>query len=60
MKKAIAVVLLLVAAQAHALMAFFQYERIEGLNKICVYKSAQGVHAITLKAYQICPVTIGV
>ena len=45
---------------ATAGMAFFKYERISGLNKICVYDHLGSEVAITIKAYKLCPLTIDV
>jgi hypothetical protein len=35
-------------------------ESVSGMNKICYYRSSRGVHAITIKAHQICPSSIDV
>lgn len=33
-------------------------ERVDGLNKICFYKCPSGDAAITIKSYQVCPVSL--
>ena len=48
------------ATKALAGTAFFKYERISGLNKICVYDYLGDDYAITIKSHQICPVSIQV
>ena len=58
--RTIALLLLLVANQAWAVTAFFKYERVTGMTKTCVYESVYGEHAITIKSYQLCPLTIEV
>jgi len=40
------------------LLAFFQYEYSTGINKNCVYEGAGGTYTITIKSYQLCPLTI--
>ena len=35
-------------------------ESVSGMNKICYYRSSRGVHAITIRAHQICPNTLEV
>lgn len=52
--------LLLVSMSAHATTAFFKYERVNGMNKICVYESVRGDVAITIRATSLCPLTIEV
>jgi len=59
MKKLI-LVLSLVSISAMAGTAFLKYERTSGLNKICVYDHLGSEVAITVKSYQLCPLTINV
>ena len=40
--------------------AFYSYEVDNGLNRICYYESIYGLHAITIRITQICPMTIEV
>ena len=40
--------------------AFFSYEVIRGMNKICYYTSPYGEVAITISAVGICPLTVEV
>lgn len=41
-----------------ALTCFKSGEETDGLNKICYYNCAGSRAAITVKSYQICPLTI--
>ena len=43
---------------AYAVTCFNQYERISGMNKICVYNCLGSDRAITIKSYQLCPLSI--
>ena len=43
---------------AYAVTCFKQYERISGMNKICVYNCLGSDRAITIKSYQLCPLSI--
>ena len=40
--------------------AFFKYEYTSCMNKICVYDHLGSDVAITVKPYQLCPLTINV
>ena len=51
---------LLIALPAHASMAFLKYEYVSGLNKICVYDHLGSDVAITIKSYELCPLSINV
>ena len=51
---------LLLSAPAFAGTAFFKYERTSGMNKICVYDHLGSDVAITVRSYEICPMTINV
>jgi hypothetical protein len=44
--------------EAAAVTCFFQREETSGLNKICYYDCLGSPAAITIRASQICPVTI--
>jgi len=55
-----AVLLASVFSTAHAGVAFFKYERISGMNKICVYDHLGSDVAITISAVALCPITINV
>ena len=48
------------AATAHAGIAFFKYEIEQGMTKLCVYDYLGNIHSITVKSYQICPISIQV
>jgi hypothetical protein len=41
-----------------ALMCFKTGEQISGLNKLCFYDCAGSGASITVKAYQLCPLSI--
>lgn len=41
-----------------AAACFFQYEQTSGFNKICLYDCLGSAEAITIKATQLCPLTI--
>lgn len=47
-------------SSVYAGTAFLKYERVSGMNKICVYDHLGSDVAITIKAYQLCPLTIDV
>jgi hypothetical protein len=51
---------LLVSIEAHAARAFFKYERISGMNKICFYDHLGSEVAITISAVKLCPISIEV
>ena len=53
-------VLVSFAESGFAETAMYTGESISGLNKICYYRSSAGIHAITIKAHQICPSSIEV
>jgi len=61
MKLLIAILIALaIPLTAHACTAFYQSERISGLNKICYYSHLGSDVAYTFKSYEVCPVTIDV
>ena len=43
---------------ADAIMCFKTGEQISGLNKICYYDCAGSTAAITIKSYELCPLSI--
>jgi len=43
---------------AYAIMCFNSGYRISGLNKICYYRCGNGTAAITVRSYELCPLTI--
>ena len=51
---------LLLSATAYAGTAFYKGEYISGLNKICIYDHLGSDYHMTIKSYQVCPVTIQV
>lgn len=55
----IAGIMLTLTAQAGT--AFFKYEINDGgLTKVCIYDYIGNTHSLTVKSYQICPITIQV
>ena len=52
--------LILLPFSAHAGIAFFKYEIPGGMTKICVYDYLGSDYAITIKSYEMCPLTIRV
>ncbi len=60
-KVAIAVLLSLHGAPAHAAgTAFYVGEELSGMNKICYYEYLGSKIAITIKAIELCPLSIKV
>jgi hypothetical protein len=60
MKKLIAVLLIAASFNATAGIAFFKYERMSGMNKICVYDHLGSDVVITIASYKLCPLSISV
>ena len=60
MKMLLLIALLIMPAIAHAETAFYTGERIDGMTKICFYRSARGTTAINISSVAICPLTIQV
>ena len=61
MKKLLLVLTLLVlSAPSHAAKAFYKYDYISGLNRICVYDHIGSEVAITIAAHKLCPTSIDV
>jgi hypothetical protein len=58
MKKTITALLLITSFNVLAGVAFFKYERISGMNKICVYDDLGSDVTITIKSHQLCPLQI--
>jgi len=56
--KTIVFILAIVASANASAMCFFKYERTSGLNKICVYSCPDGERAITVKSYDLCPISL--
>jgi len=51
-------IILVIIGTAYASTCFYKGERVSGLNKICYYDCAGGTAAITVKSYELCPLTI--
>jgi hypothetical protein len=45
---------------AHACTAFFDYEIMGSMSKVCVYNHLGDPVSITVRAYDLCPITIQV
>lgn len=45
---------------AAMVLAYLVDSYTSGLNRICIYESYMGKHAVTIKSHQICPNTIKV
>lgn len=60
MKKLLLAALITFSATANAGTAYFQYERITGMTKQCVYSYLGSTYTITIQSYQMCPLTINV
>ena len=61
MKKTLTTALLLLSASAYAATAYFTHEiNTGGMTKQCVYNYAGNTYTITVKSYQLCPMTIQV
>ena len=60
MKLAIIALLTAASFNATAGTAFFKYERVSGMNKICVYDHLGSDVAITIASYKLCPLSINV
>jgi len=56
--KNLALALVLLSAPAFACTAFYKDEYISGMNKICIYDHLGSDFATTVKAYQLCPITV--
>ena len=55
---ALAIFLSVLATPASAVMCFLKGEQLSGMNKICYYDCLGSGAAITIKSYQLCPLTI--
>lgn len=57
MKRIATVLLLAISSQAFAFGTLIG-EKKSGLTKICYYDTPRGEVAITIKSYEVCPVSI--
>ncbi len=55
---AVGIALLPTLAFAGEETCFYKSDEVSGLNKICYYSCASGEAAYTVKAAQLCPLTI--
>ena len=60
MKAFIFATLVVLSSAAQAGTAFFKYEIEQGMTKLCVYDYLGNIHSITVKSYQLCPLSIQV
>ena len=61
MKKILTFSLLLLAGSAYAATAYFSHEiDTGGMTKQCVYTYLGNTYTITVKSYQLCPMSIQV
>ncbi len=60
MKKVLTALLIATSFNALAGVAFFKYERVSGMNKICVYDHLGSEVAITISSIKLCPLSINV
>jgi hypothetical protein len=58
--KKILLTVLLLSTPAFACTGFFKTEYVSGMNKICIYDHLGSDVAITVKSYQLCPLSIHV
>mgnify|MGYP003676401464 len=56
MKKLILGAMLIVSASASA--AFLKHSYVSGMNRICVYDDLGSSVVITIKSYELCPLSI--
>ena len=56
MKKLITALLIIVSASASA--AFLKYSYVSGMNRVCVYDDLGSKLVITVKNYEMCPLSI--
>lgn len=59
MRQVIAV-MLLASAPAFGMSAFLVDQWVDGMNRTCVYESPRGKHYKTVRASQMCPISISV
>lgn len=55
--KKLLLALVLVTATAHAATGFLVNSYVSGMNRICIYNVLGSSAAVTLQAWQVCPVT---
>lgn len=59
-KLIIALIVTLAASSAYACTAFFDRDYVSGMSRVCIYKHLGSDYAMTIKSYEICPITIEV
>lgn len=60
MKKLIVLMVALASASAFAGTAFLKYERVTGMTKQCVYDYLGNEYTRTIRATELCPLSIEV
>ena len=60
MKKLIALIVLTASATAFAGTAYLKYERVTGMTKQCVYDYLGNEYTRTMRATDLCPLSIRV
>ena len=60
MKKLIALIALTTSVTAFAGTAYFKYERTTGMTKQCVYEYLGNEYTKTIRATELCPLSIQV
>jgi len=50
--------IIVITYPSYSATCFYQYEQISGLNKICFYDCLGSARALTIKNYQLCPLSI--
>jgi len=56
--KTLTILLLLLSAPAFACTAFFKHDYTSGMNKICIYDHLGSDYAMTVKSYELCPISV--
>ena len=59
--KTLLITLLLIgmgAVVVYASGCFFKRSYVSGMNRICIYHCIDGDRAITIKSYEICPISL--
>ena len=59
-KLIITLIVALAASSAYCCTAFLEDDYVSGGNRICLYDHLGSTHAVTIKSYEICKVSINV
>lgn len=52
--------LIFLTSPTEAATAYFKYERVSGLTKLCFYDYLGSEYVLTVRNYELCPLTIQV